>query len=35
MAAGSPTPRNVIYGATELLSPSQFLEQLAVLGTKG
>lgn len=35
MAAGSPTPRNVVYGATELLSPSQFVEQLATLGAKG
>lgn len=34
MAAASPTPCNVIYGATELLSPLEFVDQLAELGSK-
>mmetsp|Transcript_34832 Transcript_34832/g.98747 ORF Transcript_34832/g.98747 Transcript_34832/m.98747 type:complete len:637 (+) Transcript_34832:244-2154(+) len=34
VAATSPTPCNIVYGATELLSPMEFVQQLAELGTK-
>lgn len=29
-----PTPKNIVYGATDLLSGEQFLQQLAMLGHK-
>mmetsp|Transcript_26619 Transcript_26619/g.63079 ORF Transcript_26619/g.63079 Transcript_26619/m.63079 type:complete len:636 (+) Transcript_26619:478-2385(+) len=34
LGSAATTPRNIIYGATELLSPLQFVQQLAELGAK-